>query len=196
MSAVLTPPPAATVVPGTWKWSRADYYRLGECGFFRGKRVQLIRGEIIQMSPINWPHSSAVVATADALRAAFPAGAWVNVQSTLSLPGGEPEPDAAVIAGRRQDYADHPTTALLVVEVSDATLRYDLTTKAELYAEAGIADYWVLDLNARVLHVLRDPRPVSVGGHSYRSQAVLGPADGVSPLAVPGATVRVADLLP
>lgn len=203
MSAVLTPPPAAagtpphTSAPAAWKWSRADYHRLGELGFFDGKRVQLIHGEIIVMSPMNSPHRTSVLLVEAALEAAFGPGFTVPTQLPLAFAESEPEPDAAVIRGGPRDYAaGHPTTALLVVEVSDTTQRYDLTTKAELYASAAIADYWVLDVVNRVLHVLRDPQPVTAGGHSYRSEAVLGPADTVAPLAAPGAAVRVADLLP
>ena len=90
----------------------------------------------------------------------------------------------------------HPTTASLVVEIADTTLTLDMTEKAELYATAGIADYWIVDLNARRLLVLRDPAPIAAGGFAYRTQRVLGPADAVAPLAAPDATVRVADLLP
>ncbi len=203
MSAVLappapatSPPPRATVAPAPWKWSRADYYRLGELGFFHGKRVELIRGEIVQMSPIGGLHAMGVLLVADAFARAFGAGSHVRAQSPLRLAGSEPQPDIAVVTGVPRDYPDHPTTALLVVEVSDSTFDTDMTTKAELYAEAGIADYWVLDLSARVLHVLRDPRPLPPGGHAYQSVTVLAAADAVAPLAAAGPTVRVADLLP
>lgn len=196
MSIVETPP-AAPPRPAVWKWSRADYHRLGELGFFRGQRVELIRGEVIEMSPMNSPHWASVVLVADALRAAFGPGLTVITQLPLALGDSEPEPDAAVVSGLARDYAAaRPTTALLVVEVSDTTLGYDLSVKAELYAAAGIADYWVLDLNARVLHVLRDPRPVAAGGAAYRSHQVLGPVERVAPLAAPAAAITVADLLP
>ena len=198
MSALLTPPrPApAAHTPARWKWSRADYYRLGECGFFHPKRVELIRGEILEMSPMGGPHAMSVLLVGDAVARAFGAGHHAREEKTLSLPSGEPQPDVAVVRGAIRDYPDHPTTALLVVEVSDSTLYYDTTTKAELYAEAGIQDYWVLDLNARALSVFRGPRRLTPGGHSYQSETTFGPADSVSPLAAPGATIRVADLLP
>jgi len=103
----------------------------------------------------------------------------------------------AVVAGTPRDYlVSHPTTAVVIVEVADTSLTYDLTTKAEVYAAAGIADYWVLDLAGRALHVLRDPRPVAAGGAAYRSHQILGPADSVAPLATPAAHVAVANLLP
>jgi Uma2 family endonuclease len=83
-----------------------------------------------------------------------------------------------------------------VVEISDTSLTYDLTTKAELYATAGIPDYWVLDVDGRQLIVFRDPQPIPDGGAAYRSRTTHAPADAVAPLAAPSAAVRVADLLP
>ena len=86
--------------------------------------------------------------------------------------------------------------ARLVVEGADTSFDYDRTVKAELYAEAGVADYWILDLNGRSLLVLRDPAPVAAGGFAYHSHRTLGEAESVAPLAAPAAAVRVADLLP
>ena len=86
----------------------------------------------------------------------------------------------------------------LVIEVSDTTLDSDTTVKAELYATAGIADYWVLDLNNRRLLIFRDPAPLpaGLGGTAYRTHLTLGPADAISPLAAPTVSFRVAELLP
>jgi Uma2 family endonuclease len=83
-----------------------------------------------------------------------------------------------------------------VLEVSDTTLALDLTEKAELYATAGIADYWVLDLTGRRLLVFRDPAPVAAGGAAYRTHQTLAPSESVAPLAAPNSPVTVADLLP
>ena len=106
-------------------------------------------------------------------------------------------PDIAVVAGGPRDFtATHPTTAGLVVEVSDTTLALDLAEKAELYATAGVSDYWVLDLTGRRLLVFRDPAPVAAGGAAYRTHLTLGPTDTVSPLAASSAVIAVADLLP
>src|SRR5690242_9717310 len=127
MSAIMTPPamPASTPPPAAgpqpWKWSVADYYKLGDLGFFQGKRVELIRGEIIERSPINWPHSLATGLVGDALRVAFAGIAWVTEQGPHPTDDSDPEPDVRVIRGARRDYTDHPREALLVVEVADAT---------------------------------------------------------------------------
>ena len=174
-----------------------EYHRLGALGVYDGRRVELIRGEVVEMAAMGTRHTVAVALTRLALDPAFGPGFHTRLQGPLQILDSEPEPDAAVVVGDIRDYAAaHPTTALLVVEVSDATLAFDLTVKAELYAEAGIAEYWVVDLTAGVVHVLHDPRPAAPGGHSYRAVRVLGPADTISPLAAPAAAVRVADLLP
>jgi Uma2 family endonuclease len=208
MPAIVTPPapagtttpPPASAGPKSWRVTRDEYYRLGELGFFDGKRVELIRGEVIVMSPINIAHATAVGLVSDALALAFAAGHSVNGQQPFAVPGAapgtEPQPDVAVIPGPRRRDA-HPTQAALLVEVADTTLFYDTTTKAQLYAEAGVPEYWVLAIGNRELHVFRDPRHDAVlEAASYQSHTVLGEADTVSPLAAPSAAIRVADLLP
>jgi Uma2 family endonuclease len=197
-----TTPPPASAGPKPWKWTREQYYKLGELGFFDGKRVELIYGEIVEMSPINIAHATGVGLVADALAIVFAAGYYINGQQPFSVPGAapgsEPQPDVAVIPGSRRMATAHPSQAALLVEVADATLSYDMTTKAELYATAGVPEYWVLDLNGRQLHVYRDPHPLptGLGATAYCTHDVLGPNGTVSPLAAPNSTVRVADLLP
>lgn len=181
-----------------FRFTREQYHRMGDLGFFQDKRVELIFGEVVEMSPINWPHRVATGLVSDALRLAFGPGFYVDVQQPLDFKESEPEPDVSVIVGSRRAGRAHPTTAALVVEVSDTTLFTDLTTKAELYATAGIADYWVLDVTGRQLHVFRDPAPlpVGLGTTAYRSHATLTPADSVAPLAAPAASITVSELLP
>ena len=208
MATITTPPQSAPFTPTTppptdegprpWKWTREQYYKLGELGFFKGKRVELIHGEIVEMSPINWPHTVAVTKLADALRAAFAGIGTVMTQTPHPVGDSEPEPDVRVIAGRMQDYTDHPRTALLVVEVSDATLAYDTNGKAELYSGSGASDYWVVDLKNRRLLVFRDPvpQPAGLGENAYKTRLALDAKDSLTPLAAPNGTIRVADLLP
>jgi Uma2 family endonuclease len=196
LHAPITPPPG--VGPRPWKWTREQYYKLGELGFFHGKRVELLFGEIVEMSPIGWLHRVACRKTAEALERAFAGVGWVDRSEPLDLGNSDPQPDVAVIAGRFEDYTTHPTSALLIVEVADTTLAQDTTTKAELYATAGIADYWVLDLTKRVLLVFRDPVPLpaGLGATAYRTQLTLNPTDRVSPLAASASSILVSDLLP
>ena len=91
-----------------------------------------------------------------------------------------------------------PTTALLIVEVARSSLFVDTTTKADLYATAGVADYWVVDVDNRQLLVFRDPAPLpaGLGATAYQTRLTFADTDTVSPLAMPTAAVRVADLLP
>jgi Uma2 family endonuclease len=179
-----------------FRFSREQYYRLGELDFFQGRRVERIHGEIVEMSPMGWNHFLATQLTADALRLIFHTTSWVSVQSPITLVDSDPEPDVAVYPGKPRDYTFHPSQALLVVEVAETSLAYDTTTKAELYATAGLADYWVLDLENRQLLVFRDPAPIPDGGSAYRQRLTFTANDTVSPLAMPTATVRVLELLP
>jgi Uma2 family endonuclease len=197
------PPPAPTP-SRRFRFTREQYHDMGRRGYFDGKRVELIFGEVREMSPINWPHALGVGLVTDAVMAAFANGFWFNIQQPFAVPGGkpgsEPQPDVAVIPGSKQAYADHPTVAALIVEVADSTLADDLTEKAELYATAGIAEYWVLDLNGRQLHAFRDPPPLplptELAATAYGTHLALSAADTVSPLAAPHAVVTVSDLLP
>lgn len=183
--------------PRPFRMTREQYYRLGELGFFQNRRVELIRGKVVLMSPMKEPHVTGIVLTADRLREVFGPGFHIRPQVPLDLgPDMDPEPDVAVVPGSPRDYATTPTTAVLVVEVADTSLFYDTTTKAGLYAEKGIPEYWVLDLTNRQLLVFRDPAPIAAGGAAYRTQLKLSSTDTVSPLVVPTATLAVAELLP
>jgi hypothetical protein len=109
------------------RWSREDYERMIEAGIFApGERVELIDGEILEMSPQKSPHSTGVSLTAETLRVAFGEGYHVRTRMLLALdPYSEPEPDIAVVRGSPRDYRDaHPSSALLVVEIADSTLTF------------------------------------------------------------------------
>jgi Uma2 family endonuclease len=199
MSAILTPVAALPgAPPRPLRWTVADFHRVGETGVFEGRRPILIRGVILEQGMMNPPHATAVDLSAEVLRTVFGPGWRVRVQLPLVLGLDiDPMPDLAVVRGGPRDFAlTHPTTAALVVEVSDTTLALDLTEKAELYATAGIADYWVLDLTGRRLLVFRDPSPVPAGGTAYRTHQTLGPAESATPLAAPNSPITVSDLLP
>jgi Uma2 family endonuclease len=161
----------------------------------------LIGGEIIEMpAQKNW-HALGIGLTAAALQTAFGPNFWVRVQASLDLsPLSVPDPDVAVVAGAMQTHrtANNPTSALLIVEVSDTTLSYDRNAKASLYAASGIADYWIVNIPGAQLEVYRDPvaNPQARFGHNYSSLTILRAGDVVSPLALPGVSIQVADLLP
>jgi len=112
----------------------------------------------------------------------------------------EPEPDFVVGVGvpLAATTAGHPTSALLVIEVSESTLKYDRGDKASLYARAGILDYWIINLVDNQVEIYRDPvpDPTRVWGFRYASRIDLVPPAQVAPLALPGRPIAVADLLP
>jgi Uma2 family endonuclease len=199
----LTPPPvpAGRAAPGprALLWTVEQFHYLGDLGMFEGRRAMLIDGVIIEDAPMNPPHAIAATKTEDAVREAFGKRYHVRVSKPLVLgQTTDPEPDVAVVVGRPGDYTEHPTTAALVVEVSDSSLRYDTTVKVGLYAAGGVPEYWVLDVTARQLLVYRDPKPDpgATHGHTYATQLALSAADAVAPGAVPNVTLPVADLLP
>lgn len=202
MSARTLPLSAPAPAPATrpLRITVEQFNQMGDMGWFEGRRAYLLDGVILEQGPMNTPHATGLALVTDALRAVFATGWVVRGQSPLRVDLlNDPLPDVAVVTGSPRDYfAAHPTTAALVVEVSDTTLRDDLTDKAERYATAGIPEYWVLDLNGRELIVLRNPAhlPAGLGSAAYRTHLTLGPADAVSPLAAPAASIRVADLLP
>jgi Uma2 family endonuclease len=104
----------------------------------------------------------------------------------------EPVPDIVVVAGSPRDYREHhPTTAVLVVEISSSTLDFDRNRKLRLYARNGIPDYWILNVVDMQLEVHRDPH-----GESYGTKQTFCAIDTVSPLSLPAAAIAVADLLP
>jgi Uma2 family endonuclease len=187
--------------PRALRWTRDEYLRLCEQDWFQGKRVQLIGGEIVEMSAQYDFHFAAIDMTKDALTTAFGPNYWVRAQASLDLsPNSVPDPDVAVISGPRPRHATRsiPTTALLVVEVADTTLSFDRHHKASLYAASGIADYWIVNLVQRQLEVYRDPvaDPTQPFAWRYASRTILDPGDSIAPLAAPQAPVAVADLLP
>lgn len=190
-TALLPTPRTATRSPWPVRWTCAEFNRLGDMGAFEGKRALLINGVILEEGPMNPPHAITLMLVEEAIRTAFGAGWCLRQQLPLMLgQDTDPEPDLAVVPGRPRDYTAHPTTADLVIEVADSSLNFDTNDKRLLYAKAGIREYWVVDVNGRRLRVYRDPSACD-----YTAQQTFGPAEAVSPLAAPSATVRVADLL-
>jgi len=176
------------------RWTRLEYERLAETGVFDpAQRIELIDGEVFDMPPQSTRHSTAIRLVDQALRGAFGAGFDVRSQGPLAIDDAcEPEPDLAVVSGSPRDYRlAHPTTAVLVCEVSDSSLGLDRVRKKRAYARNGIGEYWILDLNAAALEVYRRPQ-----GDDYLSKQVLSGQDRIVPLAAPAGSVLVSDLLP
>lgn len=145
------------------RWTRREYDRMAEAGLFGSdERVELLEGEIITVTPQQSPHSSCIGLIDGALRQVFGPSYWIRIQLPLIVdPDSEPEPDLAVVPGSPRDYVhDHPRTALLVVEVADSTIVKDRNYKTRIYAQAGIREYWIVNLADRCLEVYREPVPL------------------------------------
>jgi len=191
----------AVTSPQVRLWTREEYYQMAEADILAPEeRVELIDGQIVRMPPQTPRHAAMVGVACEALGAVLCPGSHVRGRLPLTLgPYSEPEPDVAVVRGVPRDHVQaHPSTALLVIEVADTTLEFDQGRKAGLYARADIPEYWILNLVDRVLEVYRDPgpSPAQPGDHAYRSVRYFGPSESVAPMALPTASIRVADLLP
>lgn len=186
--------------PQLYLWTREQYYKLAEIGLFEGQHVELIEGQVIEISPIGASHMMYVTIVGDILRVSFGSGYFIRTQGPLDLGElSQPQPDIAVVAGNVLDYRNnHPTTAALVVEIADTSLTYDRTTKTSIYAKAMIAEYWIINLVNRQLEVYRQPgaEAGAVYGFSYGETLIYTTAEVVAPLAKPEALIAVADLLP
>lgn len=182
-------------------WTRKEYEHLVELGVLHeDEPIELIGGQMIVAEPKSSPHATAVGLTADALRSAFGPGWVAREQDPVALDDeSEPEPDVAVVPGRIRDYSRaHPERPALIVEIADSSISFDRRYKGSLYARAGIADYWIVNVRRRVLEVYREPviAPAARFDWKYDRVRILKPEATVSPLALPDATIAVADLLP
>jgi Uma2 family endonuclease len=185
----------------TRRWSRLEYERLVECGFFRpDEPVELVGGRLIVSEPQGSRHAVAVGLTSEILRSALGPGWVVREEKPIALGDhSEPEPDLVVVPGAHRDYATaHPARPVLVIEVADTSLAWDRAEKGSLYARAGIADYWIVNLNDRVLEVYREPVRDPSGAHGWRYALTetFAPPETVSPLGFAGVIIPVSALLP
>lgn len=180
------------------RWTVDEYYQMYELGLFFGRRVELIKGEIFEMSPMLSPHATSIQLVLKLLSDLFDKGFVVRPQMPMSFSKiDEPEPDVAVIGGSIRDFTDgHPRTAVLLVEVAFTSLRFDRTKKLKLYAENLIQDYWIVNLKQRRLEVFRQPITSEGGGFDYAEKLILGENDFICPLNRPDVSIKVADMLP
>jgi len=142
------------------KWTAKEYHKLGEIGIFNPEeRLELIEGNIIKISAKGTVHASATRRTATLLHNLLGNQAAVYNKSPIALDdNSEPEPDIAAVRIDPFDYATHhptPSEVYLIIEVADSSLTFDREIKAKIYARSGIADYWVVNVGDRQLHVFR-----------------------------------------
>lgn len=188
------------VEPRPRRWTKEEYHQMGELGWFEDQHVELLDGEIVEMPVPGNPHCVSTDNVYEVLRGLFPKEShWVRMQMPLNLGlDTEPQPDVAVVAGAKTSFTDHPTAALLVVEVSDTTLSIDRGRKGSLYARAGISDYWIVNLVNRQLEIYRNPMadPTAAHGFRYADVSIGAATEDASPLAAPLRSISVAVLLP
>lgn len=184
------------VEPVPYLFTVDDYHAMADAGLFpAGARLELIEGEILEMTPIGPVHASIVDRLNMLLTAVVAGRAIVRVQNPVEAnPRSEPEPDLTLMAPREDYYSTahpRPEDILLVIEVSDSTLSFDRRVKLPMYARSGVAEVWIVDVAGRAVEVCRRPGP-----DGYAERSVVGEGDEVAPLALPDIIVPVASILP
>lgn len=177
-------------------WTVEEYHRMIEAGILTpSDRVELLQGQIVRMSPQLPPHASTTQRTVRYLDRLLAERAYIRMQLPVMLqPNSEPEPDIAIVRFDAKEYSDrHPTPndIFWLIEVADTSLKDDRTIKATLYANAGILDYWVLNVNTRQVHVFREP-----GEDGYAQEAVWDEANLLSAIAFPDIPITLSQLFP
>ena len=180
----------------SYKFSVDEYHRMGEAGIFHeDDHVELIEGEIVRMAAVGNRHIGVV----NSLNRGF-APLWVSKWAVVSVQNpvvigsdSEPDPDAILLRFTEDNYRNRkPETGdvLLLVEVADSSMYYDLLTKVPLYARHGIPEVWLVDLTRDRIDVYRDP-----SGMAFGSEIPYGRGEAISPQAFPDLQVRVEDII-
>lgn len=175
-------------------WTVDDYHRMVKTGVLtENDRVELLEGQVIEMNPQLPPHAATTQRAFRYLDRLLETLAYVRMQLPVTLkPKSEPEPDIAVVRIDANEYGDrHPTPEdiFLIIEVADSTLLGDRQQKALIYAKAGIADYWILDVNAKQVYVFQEPTP-----EGYQQEAIVVANTVLSPVAFPDISIPLNQL--
>jgi Uma2 family endonuclease len=177
-------------------WTVDEYYQMAKTGILHpDEKVELIAGQILRnMTPQGSFHAAAITRTNRLLNQPTQPRFLVRSQLPIHLDNrSEPEPDVALVKRDRLDYDDrHPKAedVYLIIEIADSTLKTDLTLKKQIYAEANIADYWVLDLTKRQLYVYRQPT-----SEGYQQEQILSEQDNISPLFFSDLQFKIGEML-
>ncbi|MCC5636478.1 Uma2 family endonuclease [Nostoc sp. CHAB 5844] len=173
----------------TYKWTTERYHQAIEAGIFDDQPIELLRGDLIVMPPEREPHAYYNTETADYLRILLGERVKIRDAKPITLPNdSEPVPDVAIVQPLGEIYLEHhpyPEDIFWVIEFSNATLSKDLGEKKAIYAEAGIVEYWVVNLKNRQLKIFRD-----LNNGQYTTELTLTTGT-ISPLAFPDVSVQV-----
>lgn len=181
----------------TIRFTIEEYERMHSSGVFdeRGDvRTELLYGEVVEMNPPNPPHAFIVDKLMYwSVQATNQQDIWLRIQNPVGIPEFDslPEPDVAWL--RKRDYGKtqpQPDDVLLLIEVSDSTLAKDRKLKGKLYAEAGIQEYWIVNVKEACVEVHRRP-----SGDRFQSLETYSVGQEVSPIAVPHAVLNVAEIV-
>lgn len=178
-----------------FRFTVEQYDEMIDAGIFgENDAVELIRGEIVPKMPIGDSHSACLMRLNEYLVQAIGKRAIFGIQNPIVFPDSEPEPDVSVVKRKDNYYADGKPRAgdvLLIIAVVDSPLEFDREDKLPIYAEAGITEYWIVNLIDDVIEVYRDP-----AGQMYRSQSTARRGDSLTLLGLPDVTIAVSDILP
>jgi len=172
-----------------------DYYRMGEAGILtQDDRVELIEGEIVEMSPIGDRHAMTVNRLNMIFAKVLSDRAVVSVQNPVWLDRyNHPQPDVMLIRPREGFYGSghpHPEDVVLLIEVAETTLRFDRSVKLPIYARCGVPEVWIADLNTDTVHIFRKPQR-----NAYSFTESRGRNESVSPESFPDLSLQVTNLL-
>ena len=178
----------------TAKWTLDEYHRMVEAGVLEGRAVEFVHGEIVEMSPEGAPHASASSDAGETLSGLLGDRAQVRQSKPITLPDlvSEPEPDLAIVKRLGRSYRHrhpNPEEVFWLVEYAQSSLSKDLDEKKQLYADAGIPEYWVVNLRDKALLVFRQP-----ANGTYRFEQRLSQGE-LTPLAFPDVAISVDMLL-
>ncbi|MDJ0712863.1 MAG: Uma2 family endonuclease [Prochloraceae cyanobacterium] len=173
------------------KWSVEDYHRIISAGIFKERRVELLDGEIVEMSPEGPLHRYTNDALAEYLRTLLGSSAKVFEAHPITLANSEPEPDIAIVKAPRSLYRSrhpYPEDIYWLIEISDSTLSYDLDEKKKVYARSQIEEYWVVDITAKKLTIFRQPL-----GEEYQSKTEYTTGK-ISPVTFPDLEIDIDEI--
>lgn len=178
------------------RFTLEEYHRMGETGILdEDERVELIEGEVVEMTPIGRAHASVVARITRLFGTHFGERVIVWVQNPLALPAqvSEFQPDIALLRSRADFYRGkrvEPDDALLVVEVMDSSVAHDRRVKLPIYAQAGVPEVWLLDVNQNTVEMHREPTAAG-----YRERRLVDRAGAIAPLAFPDVVLAVREVV-